>query len=94
MTQTTVLAAGDTTANSSDITIASGVSATISLFSVSPIPLSCSMDILLKTPGSTVVVGNLNHANPTTSIYAPGVYYVARNVGSNPGVNVGVSLDV
>ena len=32
MTQTTVLAAGDTAANSSDITVASGSNVTISLF--------------------------------------------------------------
>ena len=93
MTQATVLAAADTAANSSDITVVSGASVTISLFSVSALPASCSMDIILKTPGSTMVVGNINRTNPTTSIYAPGVYYVARSAGSNPGVNVGVSVD-
>ena len=39
MAQTTVLAAGDTAANSSDITVVSGSSVTISLFSASVLPL-------------------------------------------------------
>ena len=38
-------------------------------------------------------VGDLNRATPTVSIYSPGVYYVSRPANSNPGVNVGVSLD-
>jgi hypothetical protein len=94
MAQTTVLAAGDTAANSSDITVVSGSSVTISLFSASVLPLSTSYLIYLKTPSASVIsVGALNRDEPTVSIYSPGVYYVARTASSNPGVNVGVSLD-
>ena len=94
MAQTTVLAAGDTAANSSDITVVSGSSVTISLFSASVLPLSTSYLIYLKTPSSSVIsVGALSRDEPTVSIYSPGVYYVARTASSNPGVNVGVSLD-
>ena len=94
MAQTTVLAAGDTAANSSDITVASGSNVTISLFCSVNLPLSTSLDIYLKTPSSTVIqVGVLNSSTPAVSIYSPGVYYVSRPVTSNPGVNVGVSVD-
>jgi hypothetical protein len=94
MAQTIVLAAGSTAANSSDITVNSGSNVTISLFCSVSLPLSTSLDIYLKTPSSTVIqVGNLNRSNPTVSIYSPGVYYVSRLANSNPGVNVGVSVD-
>ena len=94
MAQTTVLAAGDTAANYSDITVVSGSSVTISLFSASVLPLSTSYLIYLKTPSASVIsVGALSRDEPTVSIYSPGVYYVARTASSNPGVNVGVSLD-
>jgi hypothetical protein len=94
MAQTTVLAAGDTAANSTDITVASGSNVTISLFCSVNLPLSTSLDIYLKTPGGTIIqVGDLNASTPTVSIYSPGVYYVARPATSNPGVNVGVSVD-
>ena len=94
MAQTTVLAAGDTAANSSDITVVSGSSVTISLFSASVLPLSTSFPIYLKTPSASVIsVGSLSRDQTIVSIYSPGVYYVARTASSNPGVNVGVSLD-
>jgi hypothetical protein len=94
MAQTTVLAAGDTAADSTDITVNSGSNVTISLFCSVNIPLSTSLDIYLKTPGGTVTqVGDLNASTPTVSIYSPGVYYVSRPATSNPGVNVGVSVD-
>ena len=93
MTQTTVLAAADTAADSSAITIVSGASVTISLFSESALPLSTSMAIFLNTPSSTIQVGSLSYSAPTISIYSPGVYFVRRTANSNPGVNVGVSLD-
>ena len=94
MAQTTVLAAGDTAANSSDITVVSGSSVTISLFCANGLPLSTSYLIYLKTPSSSVIsVGALSRDQTTVSIYSPGVYYVERTVSSNPGVNVGVSLD-
>lgn len=94
MAQTTVLAAGDTAANSTDITIASGSNVTISLFCSVDLPLSTSLDIYLKTPSATIMqVGDLNRLTPTVSIYSPGVYYVSRPANSNPGVNVGVSVD-
>jgi hypothetical protein len=94
MAQTTVLAAGDTAANSTDITVTSGSNVTISLFSSANLPLSTSMDIYLKTPSGTIMqVGDLNATTPAVSIYSPGVYYVSRPVTSNPSVNVGVSVD-
>jgi len=94
MTQTTILAAADTAADSSSITVSSGASVTVSLFCASALPISTSMAIFLNTPSSSVVqVGSLSHSNPTVSLYSPGVYFVRRTATSNPGVNVGVSLD-
>jgi hypothetical protein len=93
MTQTTVLAAGSSAADSSAVTVVSGVSVTLSLFSASSLPLSTSMAIFLNTPSSIIQVGSLSYSSPTISLYSPGTYFVRRTVNSNPGVSVGVSLD-
>jgi hypothetical protein len=93
MTQSTILAAADTAADSSNVTIVSGASVTLSLFSASSLPLSTSMAIFLTTPSGSSQVGSLSYSAPTVSIYSPGVYFVRRTAGSNPGANVGVSLD-
>jgi len=94
MAQTTILAAGDTAADSTNVTVVSGASITLSLWSTGVIPQSTSMRIMMHTPTATVTqVGSLSYSNQTVSIYSPGVYYVERTARSNPGVDVGVSVD-
>lgn len=94
MAQTTILAAGDTAADSSDVSIASGARVTLSLFSADALPLSCFADIYIKQPGGTITrIGGLSQASPSMAVTSPGVYFVRRYATSNPGVNVGVAAD-
>jgi hypothetical protein len=93
MTQTTILAAGTTDATSSAIDIPAGSTVTLSLFSSSAIPLSCSMNIVLGTPTGNQVVGSLTKYAPSIGIYAPGTYYVVRAGREMSGVAVGAFIE-
>lgn len=93
MPQSTVLAAGQSAANSSDIVVAQYLSFTVGLFASATIPSNFSLSVYQKTPGSAQKVGTLSVEVPSLSISSPGTYYVARPDITAGGVNVGVYIE-
>lgn len=90
MAQNTVLASAQTAAVSSDITIASGATITLGLFSAAAIPAPVQLVIRQDSPGKDMLVGKLSAANPTATLTGPGTFRVFRPNIATYGVNVGV----
>lgn len=90
MAQSTPLAAGTTTATSSDIIIAPGGSAvTVGLYVASgSLPGIVNLSLFMATPGAELEIAVLSKENPTWVLTGPGTYRVKRN--SLSGVGVGV----
>ena len=89
MAQTTILAAGQTTATSSTVVV-SGTPVTLSLFSAGNIPNECSFAISLLAPTGKQVLGYLVKNNPAYSIGSPGSYVVDRIITQVGGIDIGV----
>lgn len=82
---TELLATGNTAANSSDITVADGGSATIFLKAGSGanIPAGVRVNIQIKDSANAYnTIGYLDALNPSTVIAAKGVYRVSRVAGA------------
>lgn len=93
MAQSTILAAGQNRANSSDIVVAAGSPVSVGIFSNDTIVSRVRCLVMMRTPGDDACVGILNSSNPVFALLGPGTYRVERPDISENGVNVGVFLD-
>lgn len=80
MAQATVLAAGATSATSTDIVVAAGSSVTVGIFPATPgdLPADVSFAVLQDTPGADNYVSRLTNQTRSTVLAAPGTYRVSR----------------
>jgi hypothetical protein len=80
MTQSTVLAVGDTAAISTDIIVAAGSAVTVGIFSVvaSHMPGGIAFSISMKTPGADTVVATLDGSRRQVVLAGPGTFRVRR----------------
>lgn len=91
MTQTTVLAAAQTAATSSDVIVAPGIPVTVGIFAdTGNIPAAVIVDLCIDTPGADNLVYKFTAQSPTVSISGAGTYRAYRRDISALGVNVGV----
>lgn len=95
MAQSSILAAGQTELASTDITVAAGSNATVSIKVADgvSIPGNFSLPIVLDQDGVERVVSSLSHAYPLRVIVGPGVFRVNRPDISDFGVDIEVLLD-
>ena len=93
MAQNTVLAAAQTAADSSNITVAAGQTVTVGLFAASKIPAPVRCAIHIDGPTGDQIVGVLTGINHTTVLSGPGTFFVRRPVISAYGVSVGVMTE-
>lgn len=90
MAQSTILAAGQTAATSTDIVVADGESVKVGLFvAAGRVPTGVQCTIVEDTPGADNPVGLLGAALSVV-IAGPGTYRVLRPAIGHIGVNVGV----
>jgi hypothetical protein len=95
MAQTTLLAAGQTAATSSNLTLAAGVSAIIGLFTDAPsgdFPTKYTFWLQSTTPSVDRKLSDLSKLPPQV-IVGPGTFRVVRPDISAGGINVGVCVD-
>jgi hypothetical protein len=86
---TQILAAGTTAANSADVVLDQGETATLALFvAAGSIPAQPACTIFLKGQGAPVAVSYLDRARPAASVQGPGTYFVQR-----PAMAVAVGVD-
>ena len=90
MAQSTILAAGQTRAFSSTVTIVAGTPQTIGIFSTDDLTPRIRLRVLFRTPGDDALVGILSIKNPVASLTSPGVYLVERPDVTDEGIDVGV----
>ena len=90
MAQTTVLAAAQTAAQSSDITVSVGAVASVGLFAATEVPSTVRCAVYMKGPSGAQFIGALTGNNPTMLLSGPGAFYVSRPSLASIGVNVGV----
>ena len=93
MAQTTILAAAQTAATSTNVTVAAGSVATIGIFAAAAIPSLVEIDVRQVTPSGDNFVARLTHANQTMVLSGPGTFRAYRRNISAGGVNVGVFAD-
>jgi len=95
MTQTVVLAVGNTTAASSNITVGlTGVPVTVYIYSPNPMTRDIQCPVFLNGPaGALVPIGNLTSNSPAITLTSPGSYFVQRNVTQLDGSQVGVAVE-
>ena len=93
MGQSTILAAGNTAATSTDIVVAAGETVTVGLFAASSatLPLGARFNVLADTPGQDGFVATLANGRMQHAITGPGTYRVSRNVYT--GTAFGVYLE-
>ena len=90
MAQTTILAAGQTAATSSDVTVAAGAAVTVGLFADVAVPPRAVATIYIDTPDGDQFVKQLQGGQPEV-ISGPGTFRVVRKASvSKWGVDVGV----
>lgn len=87
MAASAIVASGTAAANSSDITIADGASALLSLFTVTgqAIHPGCCASIQYKSSNGEffeVQDGVLDHAKPCAILHGPGVFRVVRKAST------------
>lgn len=91
MAQSTILAAGQTAATSTDVVVAAGTFVSIGLFTTSgPVPSGVEIDVRADTPGQDNFVCKLTQANQLTALAGPGTFRAYRRNISAFGVDVGV----
>lgn len=90
MPQSTVLAAGQSAANSADIVVPQYTAFTVGLFSPGVIPSNFSFTVFQKTPSTSVKVATLSTEVPSLSLTSPGTFFVSRPDITSGAVNVGV----
>lgn len=79
MTTTTVLAAGTTAADSTDVSVAAGASVTIAMFVTAGGLGDAALTVLLDTPGEDVPVHRLDSNVPAVALSGPGTYRLRRD---------------
>jgi hypothetical protein len=96
MATTVILAAGQTAANSTTVTVASGGSATLSIYaSAGAIPQNIGLPVYKIEPGPVdSLVTSLTRRDNKVQVTGPGDYYVKREDITAYGTNVGVSSAV
>ena len=91
MAQSTILAAGTSAANSTDVTVAAGAVVSLGIFVASgDVPREALAEVLMDTPGADVVVAELTREHPVTAVSGPGTFRVARRTVGREGTAVGV----
>lgn len=89
MTQSIVLAAGNTKATSSDIVVAAGESVTVGIFAASGrLPGSVGFTIRQDTPGGDNTIDRLSARQPSTVLAGPGTFRVQRHAYTGPAFGV------
>ena len=84
MAQTTAIAIGATYAESSDLTVISGLPVTVGMMGATS--ASAGIQIFAKSPdGNYQKVGDLDFAKPVKVIDGPGTYKMVRNAGASCG---------
>ena len=80
MAQTTLLAAGTTSATSSDFTVAAGDVATVGLFAATTarLPIDCIFNVMQDTPGADNHVVALDDTTRSVVVVGPGTFRVTR----------------
>lgn len=83
-----ILAAGNSAATSSDVTLADGASATLSLMVASgSLPANAEAVVYVDTSGADTEVGRLTALDPAKQVSGPGTYRVKRIPGPTFGVD-------
>lgn len=92
MAQTQILAAGTTAATSTDVTLAAGAHAQISIFTASTgqIPDAARLELRIDTNGADALVDELTRERQSIHLIGPGVYRVFRPAQA---VAIGVSSE-
>ena len=91
MAQSTILAAGTTAAQSTDVVIIAGVPKVVGLFvATGALDPGVECVVALKTPGADTVIGKLSKTVPAIQLSGPGTYRVIRKAVT---VAVGVYLE-
>lgn len=82
MTQTTILALGNTAATSTTVVVAAGATVTIGLFSTAglSIPDDIKFNIAMKTPGANNNIDQLSITKKQLQVNGPGQFVVTRPV--------------
>ncbi|WOS40688.1 hypothetical protein [Xanthomonas rydalmerensis] len=95
MAQTVILAAGQSAASSSTITVASGGVASLSIHAPAgqPIPKNISLPVIMVIDGTDTAVASLNYINPVVPVGVPGVFRVDRPNITAYGTNITVVAD-
>lgn len=80
MAQSTILAAGNTAATSTDVVVASGATVVIGIFSASAdtVPADVRFSVFRDTPGADNTMILLNNNCRAVTITGPGTYRVGR----------------
>lgn len=90
MAQNTILAAGQTEALSTDVTVAAGATITVGIFASVPIPHAVALALRFDTPGRDNVARALTRKHSTFQVTGPATVRVHRPDITAQGVNVGV----
>jgi len=92
MAQTTILAAGNTEAESTEIAVAAGASITVGIFAAAgPIPATAVGTVKQSTPGAKNPIVQLTNYKPSEVLVGPGTYTVKRR--AHEGAAVGVFIE-
>ena len=90
MAQATILAAGTTSATSTDVVVAAGAVVTVGIFTaggLSP-PYNLRLDLFMDTPGRDNLVDQLHTDNRQVQISGPGAFRVTRPAYTGDAVGV------
>lgn len=80
MAQSTILAAGNTSATSTDVVVAAGVTVAIGIFSATAdtVPAAVVFTVFQDTPGADNTLAQLNNNYRALAIVGPGTFRVSR----------------
>lgn len=93
MAQTTILAAAQTTATSTDVVVPAGAVVTIGLFAAGAVPPQARAAVYIDTPSGDQFVKFLQGGQPEV-ISGPGTFRAVRKASiSRYGVDVGIYIE-
>jgi hypothetical protein len=80
MTQSTILAAGNTSATSTDVVVAAGAHVHIGIFGVAGtyLPAGFDMAVMMDTPNGDLVYNRLDDGRQQIHVIGPGTWRVVR----------------
>lgn len=80
MTQSTILAAGVTSATSTDVVVAAGASVSIGIFAGAGLvlPFGLTFSVMMDTPGADNVIDQLSNTHKQVQVFGPGTFRVVR----------------